>query len=525
MRLSARGRTTWNIWNEAKEDDMADSRIWGSGQSRSMHMSPDGVMRRCVSPSNCRYKAASLTFAEKRDKAGEQATLSIAASLFHENLVRLVAEHPRCAAARDLARRRIPVSDPCLGWIPSRKAALKQLEAAGVTTQDMLEAGIADTKRNSTALQFYAHNRLTLAVMDSETGKPTVFYARSYAKTASAPAKVGETAAPLTSGLKYVSSRPPAYALPERDPDTDLYLAPYAKPLFLADRAAEKARETGELYVVEGQFDALACYYGGVENTVCAAGCTDFYQANLDACLALMGGKGKVIISLDNDDAGRAGMLAVARRFPNAAIDVIEPFADGKDPCDYRAEHGDAALREAMSKHRPIMEALVESTPITEVPADLAAVTDLSKRRRLAEHAAAHHADAEWTADRLMARAGKIQPNTVKTEANRYHERRRWVRALGLSAQAHDKGKSFAERAASSEPMQLMVRLAAAADAEGQSLPKAVVAQLPKPLRESGAVERLGLTGYVEEGDTVDGLLTEAKAKFWKNMQCCPCAY
>lgn len=491
---------------------MSDSKVWGSGRSTDMHLSPDGVLRRCVSPSDCRYKAASIALAGRRDKEREQRTLDVAARLFHENLLALVSEHPRCAAARDLARRRIPATDPCLGWIPSGRRAVKQLSEAGVTAIDLLEAGLADTRRDGASMQFYAHDRLTLAVVD-EAGRTAGFHARSYAK-----AKPAASSASLTGGLKYVASRPPSYAVPERDPESNLYLSEYVKPLFLADRAASAAKAKRELYVVEGQFDALACWYAGAENTVSIAGCTDFYESNLDACLELMGGSGKIILSLDNDEAGRAGMRRIARRFPDADIDVLEPFTDGKDPCDYRAEHGDEALRSSLGKHKPIMQALVEDVPLSEVPMELAAVSDLDRRGELASHAAAAHGRPEMV-EELLAKASTLTPRAVSVRGRRYKDRRRWVKALGLVPQGDGRGKSFTERVASSEAMQLMVRLAAAADSTGEALPGQVVSRLPKQLRVAGAVSELDLESYSQEGDDVESLLALAKTKIWRDLQ------
>lgn len=477
-----------------------------------MHLSPDGVLRRCASPSNCRYKAASIALASRRDKEGEQRTLDVAARLFHENLLALVAEHPRCAAARDLARRRIPAADPCLGWIPSGRKAVRQLAEAGVTAIDLLEAGLADTRRDGASLQFYAHDRLTLAVVD-EAGRTAGFYARSYAE-----AEPGASPGSMTGGLKYVASRPPAYAVPERDPESNLCLGEYVKPLFLADRAASAAKAKRELYVVEGQFDALSCWYAGVDNVVSIAGCTDFYKSNLDACLELMGGSGKVIFSLDNDKAGRAGLKGIARRFPDADIDVLEPFPDGKDPCDYRAEHGGEALMEALGKHKPMMQALVEDVPLSEVPMELAAVSDPDRRRELANHAAAAHGRPEMVGE-LLAEAATLTPRAVSTRGRRYKDRRRWVKALGLAPKSDSRGKSFAERVEASEAMQLMVRLAAAADSTGEALPGQVVARLPKQLRGAGAVSELGLDSYRKEGDDVESLLALAKAEIWRDLQ------
>lgn len=346
-----------------------------------------------------------------------------------------------------------------------------------------------------------------------EAGRTAGFHARSYAK-----AKPAASSASLTGGLKYVASRPPSYAVPERDPESNLYLSEYVKPLFLADRAASAAKAKRELYVVEGQFDALACWYAGAENTVSIAGCTDFYESNLDACLELMGGSGKIILSLDNDEAGRAGMRRIARHFPDADIDVLEPFTDGKDPCDYRAEHGDEALRSSLGKHKPIMQALVEDVPLSEVPMELAAVSDLDRRGELASHAAAAHGRPEMV-EELLAKASTLTPRAVSVRGRRYKDRRRWVKALGLVPQGDGRGKSFTERVASSEAMQLMVRLAAAADSTGEALPGQVVSRLPKQLRGAGAVSELGLESYSQEGDDVESLLALAKTKIWRDLQ------
>lgn len=490
---------------------MADSRIWGTGKSKAMHLSPDGKLRRCTSPEHCKYRSESIKAAVQGDPIRETKTLDESQRLFHETLQGLPDDH---IAIKDLAKRKIPREDKCLGWINGYNTTMEALESDGATKLDLLQSGLADTRVNGTGLQFFCHDRLSLAVMSPDGDHVAAYYARSYDDG-------NESSKSFSSGLKYVRSRPASHMVPSRDAETGRY-GQLVSPLFLADRAASAARREKKLFVVEGQFDALASWYGGVKNTVAAAGATDFYRQQLDECKALMGGDGTIVLCLDNDEAGLKGMMAVARRFPNENIDVVM-LAGGKDPCEYRAEHGDGALQDAMGDHKPIMKMLVSRIPLSEVPQELAGVTDLGRREELASYAVESHVvdslEAVGIEKRLLEKAARLEPRRVKTEQGNYRERRRWVQALGVDVRSYSKGKSLTERLDGNIRLQLMARLAAAAVRDGVELPKSIESRLPSEFRNADNVSALELGKYLRDGDTVDSLVDEAKRLVWMDLK------
>ena len=464
---------------------MADSRIWGSGAAKPVHMSPDGKMRRCYSPQNCRYKDASINAATHADKDRELKILDTAQSVFHDNLLRLPKNH---VAVRDLAERRIPITDPHLGWIPSRSTALRQLHAAGLGEMDLLESGLADLRVDSTALQVFAHDRLTIAV--NQDGHTIAYYARAYVDKTGGPriAKIGDATATMTSGLKYVRSRPPSFTVPPRDPETGRFTAPYENPMFLLDEASPHIRREGRVILVEGQLDALSCWYGGVRNVASIAGMTDFYERQRDECLTALGNSdgtrdGAITLCLDDDEAGLAGARSAIMRFPDDRIHVcIVP--DGKDPCDYRAAHGDEALREALSRHEDGMKFLIDRTSTHEIPILLARVTDPVRRRELVSHAVLVHPELS-PEGKLGNMVGKLKTPGSKTRPGVYRERRRWVRALGVDAQSTMKGKTLPERMADSERLRLIGSIMWRAHRDGTQVPKDVSIMAPKKLRSA----------------------------------------
>lgn len=476
---------------------MADSRIWGSGLSKTMHMSPDGIMRRCTNPAKCPYKTVSLEVATEKREAEDKTTLTKTREILHDNLLALPEDHP---AIMDLKKRRLPVDDPAFGWISNGKTAMRQFHDAGLDDLDLLSSGLADTESDGTGLQLFAHDRLTISVNSNIDGQTVRFYARSYSHDDS---KSG-----FTSGLKYVSSRPPSYTIPDRD-ENGFFTRPYSSDLFLADRAKDEAARKHEIYVVEGQFDAMACLYGGVKNTVAAAGATSFYQDQLDRCKELCGADGKIIMCLDHDEAGLKGMEAVARRFPDENI-YVTVIPDGKDPCDYRSEHGDAALRERMAETKPISMMLAEHTKRSEWPQMLADMQSIKKRVETAKYM--KKLDDTVDLASLLGKAAKLRPRGRKTEANRYRERRRWVRALGVDVNTEPQpARPFSEKMKSPN-MQLLAGIKLAAQRERRDLGD-IAKMLPKAFFESENEEIVRANAV---NGKLDDLLDEAYGSIWK---------
>lgn len=431
---------------------MADKHHYGR---TSMHVSPDGVIRKCTNPEACPYKDNSMKLIMRRDADLEKTVIGTAAEVFHDELMHLPRHH---VAVEDMNARRLPLSDPLLGWMPSSTRTRNLLHKAGLADDGILEAGLADLN-DSGGLEPYTSNRLSILI-NNEDGSPFAIYARSY-----------------TSHRKYIRSYPASSTLPEYDTKENLYKGSYHNVLFLADRAKDEAKRNGELYIVEGQFDALACQYGGLGNVVGAGGCDNFFEDNYEDAMRLTG-NGKIIMCLDSDAAGIKGMRTIARRFPNADIDAVLLPA-GMDPCDIRSKMGDRALKSMMGNHRPILDFLAESTKPADAPALMAGMNDRRKR-----HFASMVASRSGADESALIRKSEKMDYHVTTHAVPYREQRRWVKNLGMrGVQHHDHAASIAERCRKSSRFSLMAGLVATAHDSGHELPENIVRNLPKTLR------------------------------------------
>lgn len=428
-----------------------------SMRGASMHISPDGVFRKCSNPEKCPYRDAGISMIRHRDKAKEQNSMRTAMNIFHDELLKLPENHP---AIKDLKKRKIPVSDPCLGWIPSRRVSKKLLREAGLTDSELLESGLADMT-NSGSVALYTHDRLSICSKD-KNGDPYAFYARTYDDN---------------DGRKYKRSNPASYTLPEYDENTNMYKSSYHNELFLADRARSESKRKRELFIVEGQFDALACQYAGVKNTVASDGSDSFHEDMYEDAIELADG-GKLIMCFDSDKAGIHGMMTIAKRFPNADMDVVL-LPSGSDPCDIRSSMGDKSLRDMLSNHRLLADMIAETVSPGQAIGFMAGM-DEAHKERLSSMVAAYHGVSQESLIRKSLKASPTNPNNRHV----YHERRRWVRMLGLNVDSRQKSASIKERCMKSEKFSVMAGLVSAARNEGKSIPADIVSRLPKIFRE-----------------------------------------
>lgn len=116
------------------------------------------------------------------------------------------------------------------------------------------------------------------------------------------------------------------------------YMSPGVKPIYLT-----KATALSIIVVVEGIFDALSVYTAGYQG---AALLGHEITANHD--LSVFEGK-KVVVMLDNDDAGKANVNSVASVLAKVAAEVkiaTVPTELGKDANDVLVKSGAAKLKE-----------------------------------------------------------------------------------------------------------------------------------------------------------------------------------
>lgn len=261
--------------------------------------------------------------ARRARRARELVPLDRAATFYAAHL-----RSPRSAeavhAAEYLASRGIDESTQArfaIGFAPvQRDALLRAAEAAGFSTREMTEVGLAHRPRAGDPVQDRFRGRLMFPVCDMQ-GRTVGFGAR---KLASAR------------GPKYVNS--PASLIFSK-----------SELLYGAHHARAAAARSASVIVVEGYIDALAMHQAGIVNTVALMG-TAVSEPQIYALKRLAP---TVVLMLDGDDAGaqatdRAGALAR----PAGLETLVVALPSGADPAALVQRDGAAAVRERVA--RPI---------------------------------------------------------------------------------------------------------------------------------------------------------------------------
>ena len=107
--------------------------------------------------------------------------------------------------------------------------------------------------------------------------------------------------------------------------------------LFNYDKAQTYIKKTKEVIIVEGNLDAIRLYDAGIKNVIALMGTalTD-YQINLLKKL-----KCKIILMLDNDDAGLLATYNIGKHLFNEGLNIgVVRLSDYKDPDLYLLNNG-----------------------------------------------------------------------------------------------------------------------------------------------------------------------------------------
>lgn len=173
-----------------------------------------------------------------------------------------------------------------LGFAPADREGLKTyLKYHNITEKDMLDVGLLSARDGSAPIDKF-RDRLMFPILSS-SGKVIAFGGRLISED------------PNIKAPKYLNS-----------PETELfhkrsqfYVAPSQK-----GGVFNKARESGQLFVVEGYMDVIACVQAGIEEVVATLG-TAFTEHHLQL---LWRAVDEPIICLDGDSAGSRAMLRAA---------------------------------------------------------------------------------------------------------------------------------------------------------------------------------------------------------------------
>ncbi|TKJ16786.1 DNA primase [Blastococcus sp. CCUG 61487] len=276
-----------------------------------------------------------------RAHAGQRARLvaanTAAAAFFAEQL-----GSPEAAPARQFLAdrgfdRQVALDFGC-GFAPGGWDALtRHLRAAGYTQQELVTAGLAKESSRGTLIDRF-HRRLIWPIRDI-TGDVIGFGARKLMDDDPGP--------------KYLNT-----------PETPLYKK--STVLYGIERAKRDIAKRHQAVVVEGYTDVMACHLAGVTTAVASCG-TAFGGEHISVLRRLLMDqdefRGEVVYTFDGDAAGQAAAMKTFKedqRFVAQTFVAVEP--DGRDPCELRQEHGDAAVRDLIARRSPLIEFVLKTT-------------------------------------------------------------------------------------------------------------------------------------------------------------------
>jgi DNA primase len=281
------------------------------------------------------------TGAPDRANVGQRARLvaaNAAAAAFYADQLKT----PEAAPARQFLAergfdRQVAVDFGC-GYAPAGWDALtRHLRGKGFSQAELVTAGLAkESSRGSLIDRF--HRRLLWPIHDI-TGDVIGFGARKLMDDDPGP--------------KYLNT-----------PETPLYKK--STVLYGIERAKRDIARRHQAVVVEGYTDVMACHLAGVTTAVASCG-TAFGAEHISVLRRLLMDqdefRGEVVYTFDGDAAGQAAAMktfAEDQRFVGQTFVAVEP--DGRDPCELRQEHGDAAVRDLVARRTPLIAFVLKTT-------------------------------------------------------------------------------------------------------------------------------------------------------------------
>ncbi len=239
---------------------------------------------------------------------------------------------PAGSAARDLLKRRDVRDDAVqtfgIGYAPgSRQALIRYLGSQGFSPQQLVRGGLALQRDDGSVVDRF-RNRLLFPI-HREGGSVVAFGGRA----------MTEDQVP-----KYLNS-----------PETPLYTK--GRVLYGLHLSKHAIRKAGAVVLVEGYFDVVQAWQGGVPQVVASSG-TALTQAQAQTLRRFAS---KVVLNFDADGAGqnaavKSGDLLVTEGFQVS----VALLPEGEDPDTFVRRHGGAAYGIQVEQARPYLDFVLD---------------------------------------------------------------------------------------------------------------------------------------------------------------------
>jgi DNA primase catalytic core len=243
-----------------------------------------------------------------------------------------------------------------LGYAPKTWATLYQhLLKKGFTEEEMLASGLIKRSERNGRMFDALRDRIVFPIREAD-GRVVGFTGR---------------AVDPNEDIRYMlTSNTPIYQKSE--------------VLFGLDQAKNKIAETGEMVVVEGQFDALAMHAAGIDNAVATSG-TTFGPGHVRLFEDLAGDKKKsIIFSFDPDMAGTKAAESVYDMLKGSDIDLYAVSGESDlDPAEIYSKDNEEGLKTLIDNKMPMLEYLIEriiaTGNISSIEGRIAAIRAITK--------------------------------------------------------------------------------------------------------------------------------------------------
>lgn len=149
------------------------------------------------------------------------------------------------------------------------------------------------------------------------------------------------------------SAAKPSYIKYRKLSEKKFFASADAEKIFYnLESAVDHEGNKGVIYIVEGEFDALAVAQAGIKGVISVpSGASDNNMEWLETAKPLLDNYDKVVLALDNDESGEHMRDEIARRLSKARCRWVD-FGEYKDANEVLLSAGAGALLDALEDHK-----------------------------------------------------------------------------------------------------------------------------------------------------------------------------